>query len=188
MGTGMFSSPRKSSTLPEHSSPCYGERLSRRQFNKGLLQKSSVRLWSLCTRGQEALTIHGTLYRWARELNKELQSCYKLFTIGCCSGVASEHPSDVVLQSKGWNSTRHRAECKCSSVYPDFLKFWCSWFAQTFSRNRLFIHFTFFLVLSLFSATPALEEFYSLLRKSNSDAELCTAPGALCTPWAAASH
>lgn len=69
MGIGMFSSPRESSTVSECSSPCHGERPSRRQFNKGVLQKLSLRLWSLCTRGQGELSIHGTLYRWARELN-----------------------------------------------------------------------------------------------------------------------
>jgi len=47
-----------------------------------------------------------------------------------------------------------------SSINPDFLKLWCSGFAQTFSRSRLFIYLRFiiFLVLSFFAAIPTLEE------------------------------
>lgn len=58
MDTGVFSSLRKSSAIPEGSSPCHRDRLSRRQFNKGLLQTSSIRLWSLPKRAG------GTEYPW----------------------------------------------------------------------------------------------------------------------------
>lgn len=105
-----------------------------------------------------------------------LQSTHQMFSnwkAGIAPGTRAEY--------------KHRGSLAQLSL-PRLLKFCCSWFAQTFSRNRLFIHFAFFLVVSPFSATPALEEFYCLLRKSNSGAELCTAPGALCSPWAAASH
>lgn len=75
----------------------------------------------------------------------------------------------------------------------DFLKLWCPRFAQTFSRNRLFIcillsFFFFFLVLSLFGATAALEEFGFITSLERVIVVLSYAqpPGALCSPWAAA--
>lgn len=74
-----------------------------------------------------------------------------------------------------------------SSINPDFLKLWCSGFAQTFNRSRLFIYLRFiiFLVLSFFAAIPTLEELIFTTSSERVIAVLSYAqpPGALHSPW-----
>lgn len=36
------------------------------------------------------MSVHETVHRWAGELNKELQSCYTLLSIGCCNGTGEK--------------------------------------------------------------------------------------------------
>lgn len=104
--------------------------------------------------------------------------------------VTLEHPSNVALPLKGWNITRHRAEYvhggSSAQLGQPRLSHVPGLQRPSAETDYLFIHFTFLLVLSPFGAPPTQEEFYNLLRKSNCGAELCTAPGSLCSPWVAA--